>query len=104
MPCLSPKILLKYCFQFPVGCIENNAYAKFCFVNEVYYGLCESVEFMKIMIDLTCNHCFKVNRNFKSYWKIFLLRSNNVIFGEMYFLLGLYHISSLQLISFKNVS
>lgn len=100
----------KFCFQFPVGCTvvprerENNAYAKFCLVNEVYYGLCESVEFTKIMIDLTCNNCFKVNRNFKSYWKNFLLRLNNVIFGEMYFLLGLYHISSLQLINFKNVN
>ena len=66
--------------------------------------LCESVEFTIIMIDLTCNNWFKINRNFKSYWKNFLLGLNNVIFGEMYFLLGLYHISSLQLINFKNVN
>ena len=61
-PCLPPKIVHKYCFQFLLGWlyvlreIENNAYAKFWGANKVYYGRCESGEW-------TQNKCF-VSRSF----------------------------------------
>ena len=70
-PCLPTKILHNHCLRFLLGRlkysgeIENNGYAKFWGVNEMYYGRCENGELQKeVLLVVYCplkpsyNHVF----------------------------------------------
>ena len=49
-PLLPPKLLHSHCLQFPLGHenvtreVEDNAYANFWGIKEMYYGICASRE------------------------------------------------------------